>query len=256
MQMRTALFAALSLIVSAPKVKANHGPGTSGGGNQTASGETLKAGKFDLSLREDYTRFDHIGQDEAERRASRSGGFDALEYASLTSISLSYGITNDLQAGAQIGYYHGSNFIDAESDGVDAESGTADPEGVSDLWLTAKFRVLRGEYGNVALLAGVKLPTGRHNIQLDNGELLEASSQPGTGSFDFQLGAAWSRFLTPRITADASAMYTLRTEHDDFKVGDRLDLGLAAAYRLTESIKQFPNYIQRQNVLLLPRGMP
>jgi hypothetical protein len=32
----------------------------------------------------------------------------------------------------------------------------------------------------------------------------------------------------------------LRTEHDDFEVGDRADLGLALAYRLTEDV-QAPN---------------
>ena len=43
-------------------------------------------------------------------------------------------------------------------------------------------------------------------------------------------------------STDASAIYTFRTRHDDFEVGDRLDLGLALAYRLTDSIKAFPNF--------------
>ena len=49
---------------------ANHGPGTSGGGSATAPGETLKRGRFDLSLREDYTQFQHINRAGAERRAA------------------------------------------------------------------------------------------------------------------------------------------------------------------------------------------
>ena len=44
------------------------------------------------------------------------------------------------------------------------------------------------------------------------------------------------------LTVDASAMYTYRFQRDDFKVGDRLDLDLAFAYRLTDSIKTFPQY--------------
>jgi len=79
-------------------------------------------------------------------------------------------------------------------------------------------------------------------VRLSNGEPLEPSSQPGTGVWAYQVGAAYSRFLTPRITTDASALYTIRTPHDGFEVGDRIDLGVALAYRLTESIKAFPNY--------------
>jgi hypothetical protein len=230
------------MVLARPGI-ANHGPGTSGGGSSTASGETLKRGSFDLSLREDYTQFEHISREEAERRALDSGGFDALDHAWITSFSIAYGIVDDFQISAQIGYYSGNNFIDAESeDGKEAESGIADPEGLTDLWINAKYRLLKGAPGNLSIIGGVKLPTGKDNVHLSNGEKLEPSSQPGTGSVDWQFGLAYSRFLTSRVTTDLSAIYTLRTEHDDFTVGDRLDLGWAMAYRLTPAIKTFPNY--------------
>src|SRR5438105_4373686 len=38
--------------------RANHGPGASGGASSTISGETLKPGTFELSLREDYSQFE------------------------------------------------------------------------------------------------------------------------------------------------------------------------------------------------------
>lgn len=222
---------------------ANHGPGTSGGGSSTASGETLKPGAFDLSLRVDYTKFEDISRSEAERRAIKSDEFDALDHAIVTTVSLSYGIIENLQVGAQIGYYSGSNFIDAEADGVGgAESSTADPSGITDLGLTVKYRFLQGAPGNVAIIGGLILPTGRDDVRLKNGELLEPSSQPGTGAVAYQIGLAYSRFLTSRITVDGSAIYTIRTKHNDFEVGDRLDLGVALAYRLTESIRSFPNW--------------
>src|SRR5262249_37732286 len=44
------------------------------------------------------------------------------------------------------------------------------------------------------------------------------------------------------LTADASAVYTLRGEHAGFTVGDRFDAGVALAYRLTDSIQAFPNW--------------
>jgi hypothetical protein len=242
MKIKAIRLCALLLIVSS-RALANHGPGTSGGGSATASGETLKKGTFDLSLREDYTQFQDISRAEAERRALKAGEFDALQHSSLTSAGIAYGLTDDFQISSQIGYYAGKDFIDAESDnGIDAESSTADPSGLTDLSLAAKYRVLKGQPGNLAVIGGVIAPTGRDDIRLSNGELLEPSSQPGTGAWAYQAGIAYSRFLTSRITTDASAIYTIRTRHDGFEVGDRLDLGLALAYRLTESIKSFPNY--------------
>lgn len=225
--------------------RANHGPGTSGGGSSTISGETLKPGQFSLDLRFDYTEFEHVSRAEAERRALESGGFDALRRSFVYTGTLSYGIIEDLQISATIGYYHGEGFIDAErseDDPGEAESGIADPEGLTDLFLNVKYRVLHGKPGNLAIIGGVKFPTGRDDVRLNNAESLEPSSQPGTGSYDYQFGLGYSRFLTSHLTMDASGLYTLRTRHDGFKVGDRFDAGLAFAYRLTESIRSFPQW--------------
>lgn len=228
----------------APPAWGNHGPGTSGGGSSTLSGETLRQGGFDLSFRVDYTQFEDVDSEEAEERALSAGNFDGLDYSVLSTFSLSYGITDDLEAGAQIGYYSANDFIDAdfatEGDEAQAESSIGDPQGLTDLYLTLKYRFLKGRPGNLAGVVGIKLPTGKDDERLASGETLEPSSQPGSGSVDYQLGLAYSRFLTARWTLDASALYTLRTGHDDFKVGDRFDAGVALSYRLTESIKTFP----------------
>src|SRR5258708_29491856 len=56
------------------------------------------------------------------------------------------------------------------------------------------------------------------------------------------LGLACSRFLTSRFTFDASAQYTLRSEANDFKLGDRIDAGTAFAYRFTGDIQKFPQW--------------
>jgi len=229
--------------VPAAPLRWNHGPGTSGGGSSTSSGETLRAGRWSFDVRSDWTEFEHFSVAEAEAEAIAHDEFDALESSWVNSLALSYGLTDDLQLGVQLGYYAGSNFIDAEADGLGgAESATADPSGMTDTWVTAKFRVMHGAGGHLALLGGVKLPTGKDDEKLSNGEELEPSSQPGTGSVDYQAGLAYSRFLTPRMTLDASGLYTVRTEHDGFEVGDRADLGLALAYRLTEDVRQPGNW--------------
>jgi hypothetical protein len=221
---------------------ANHGPGASGGGSATASGETLKPGRFELSIREDYSQFEHFSKTAAIQRANEGGDFDALDHGFLTSVELSYGLIEDLQVNASIGYFVGRDFRSAEADNGDVEVATAQPTGMTDLAITAKYRILKGAPGNLAILGGVKFPTGRDDVHLSNSVTLSPTDQPGTGAYDFPVGIAYSRFLTSRITLDASAVYTIRTEHDDFQVGDRFDAGLALAYRLTESIQQFPQY--------------
>jgi hypothetical protein len=222
---------------------ANHGPGTSGGGSSTASGETLKAGGFDLSLRTDLTSYESLTRADAAERAIEHGSFDGLDRTFVESLSLAYGVTDDFQIGAQIGWYSGDNFVSAESDGMGgATVATADPSGLTDLWLSGKLRVMHGPHGHLAVIAGVKLPTGRDDVELSNGEKLEASSQPGSGAVDLQAGLAYSKFLTSRTTVDASGIYTFRGEQDDFRVGDRFDLGCALAYRLTEDIREYPNW--------------
>lgn len=238
-----ASFRPLSLVpvtlLSLPAL-ANHGPGTSGGGTSVASGETLKAGAFDLSLRTDLTSYEDVTRAEAQQRANQSGSFDGLDRTFVESLSFAYGVTDDFQVSAYSGWYSGDNFISAEAGG--SSVATADPSGMTDLWLQGKLRLMHGPAGHLAAIAGVKLPTGKDDVTLSNGDPLEPSSQPGSGAVDGQLGLAYSRYLTARTTIDASGIYTYRGEHDDFRVGDRADLGVALAYRCTEDIKSFPNW--------------
>jgi len=237
------LAATLIVVVAAEEARANHGPGASGGGSSVVSGETLEPGHFELSLREDYTNFEHFSRSAAAARGLAGGDFDALDHGFLTSIEAAYGVIDDLQVGIGIGYFFGNEFIsaDRQADGS-VEVASAEPEGLTDLALVAKYRVLKGWPGNLAVFGGVIFPTGRTDVRLDNGERLSPTDQPGTGRWAFPIGVAYSRFLTSAVTLDASAAYTFRAEKDDFKVGDRFDAGLALAYRLTPSIKQFPQY--------------
>ena len=221
---------------------ANHGPGASGGGAFTVSGETLKPGHWELSLREDFSDFEHFDKAHAISRAMTGGDFDALDHGFITTADVSYGVVEDFQVGASIGYFIGKDFISASSDGGAVTTGTTNPDGLTDLAVTGKYRILNGQPGNLAFIAGLIVPTGRSDVRLNNGESLSPTDQNGRGRWGLPIGVGYSRFLTSHLTIDASAMYTFRFEKDDFKVGDRFDTGLALAYRLTESVKTFPQY--------------
>ena len=220
----------------------NHGPGTTGGGSVTIPGETLRKGAWAFELRSEWTEFEDVSIAEATEEALEHGHFDALGRSWINQLTVSYGLTDDLELGLQLGYYDGEDFIDAHLHGGLPAVDTGDPSGLMDTWLTAKWRVVRGASGHLALIGGVKFPTGDDEETLDGGHELEPSSAPGSGSVDYQAGLAYSRFLSPRVTLDTSGVYTLRTEHDDFEVGDRADLGVALNYRLTEDVKAPNNW--------------
>jgi len=112
--------------------------------------ETMKQGGAEVTFRLDYTQFEDITNSEAARLARKGGEFDALNDSLVANIEVAYGITNDFQISGQIGYYWGSGFVSAASEnGTDVELATADPEGLTDLWITgniASSKVRRGIY--------------------------------------------------------------------------------------------------------------
>ena len=229
-------------LATANTAHADHGPGTSGGGASTQSGETLKPGKFSVELRTDYTEFEDLSATQIAAKAAKAGSFDLLDRSFLSTISVGYGVAENFQVGLAIGYYNAVNAREAEFDSGTGESeiATFDPDGLTDMWLTGKYRFYRGPLGSMAVLGGVKFPTGKFDVKNSAGERVEPSATAGSGSYDGMLGLAYSRFLTSQLTFDTSAQYTLRSEADDFKLGDRIDAGVAFAYRFTENIEQFP----------------
>ena len=223
-------------------VYADHGPGTSGGGVLTQSAETLKPRTFSLELREDYTEFEKLSQAQIQAKAARAGGIDLLDRSFLSTVSLGYGVVENFQVGLTLGYYMAVNAREAEFDAGTGETevATFDPDGLTDLWLTGKYRFYRGPLGSFAVFGGVKFPTGEDDVVNTAGERVEPSATAGSGSYDGMAGLGYSRFLTSQLTFDTSAQYTFRTEANGFRLGDRVDAGLAFAYRFTRDIQTYP----------------
>jgi hypothetical protein len=237
------LAAILLIISNARTVRADHGPGTSGGGLGTVSGETMPEGKFAIELRCDETEFQRLSRAQLERRIfdAAPGGFDTLDRSVLTTLSLSYAVLDDLSVSLSLGYYLAVGGHTGSFDPTTGETiARVAPDGLTDLWINAKFRFYHGPVGSLAVYAGVKLPTGRWDVKDSTGDQVDPSATSGSGSFDGMLGFAFSRYLTKRLAMDASAAYTFRTEHEHFKVGDRIDLGYALSCRINESALDFP----------------
>src|SRR5947207_11969513 len=130
------LIASLVIGLAAPLARGNHGPGASGGGSSTISGETLPPGKFELSIREDFAQFEHFSTFAAENRARKGGDFDTLDRGFITSAELAYGVCDNFQVSASIGYFIGHDFIGADlAEDGSVESCTTNPDGLTHMAL-------------------------------------------------------------------------------------------------------------------------
>ena len=207
---------------------ADHGPGTSGSGFTTLNAETLKPGQFSSSIQSDWTEFDSPGSMPEE--------VDLLDRSFLSTLNLSYGIVENFQAGLTYGYFAAEGNREFEN----GDKVTFDPDGFTDLWLAGKYRFYQGPVGQFALLGGIKAPTGDSELTNSEGEAVEPSATAGTGAWDGQLGAAYTLPLNEALTLDASALYTLRGEKHDYRLGDRLDLGTSLAWRLGGASGSYP----------------
>ena len=246
-----------AIIASAATVAhGDHGPGTSASGFNTQTAETLKARQIAGAVTFDWTEFDTpglgalIGKDH----------FDLIDRSYLTTFGFSLGVTENLQLGLSFGYYAadgarqivhdegGGEHGEAPAEGEHHEEAPAaptlatfEPDGWTDLWLTAKYRIHRGPAGSFSLLGGVKFPVGETRVINSAGERVEPASTPGTGAWDGMAGLAYTLPLTPSLTLDASAQYTIRGEKYDYRLGNRLDAGAALAWRIAGGKDQFPS---------------
>lgn len=219
---------------------ADHGPGTSGSGFTTLTAETLKPGTFSSTFQFDWTEFDVPGGEPL--------GIDLLDRSFLSTLSVSYGVVDNFQLGLTYGYFaaEGNREFEEGEHGEEAEHGgepevsTFDPDGFTDLWLTGKYRFYQGPAGQIALIGGIKFPTGDSRLTNSAGEQVEPAATAGTGAWDGMAGLAYTVPLNAALTLDASALYTFRGERYDYRLGDRLDVGTSLAWRVCGDATTYP----------------
>ena len=107
-------------------------------------------------------------------------------------------------------------------------------------------RLSRSNANALVLQAGVKLPTGKAQVEEIDGEQPEPPARPGSGSTDALLGLQYQYPLsvptlggvhgTMPITAGVSARLNGRGT-DDYRMGNETLANLSAAYPLTRSVR-------------------
>lgn len=233
MKKQASIILSLSLIAFSAAL-ADHGPGTSGSGFTTLTAETLKPGSFSSTFQFDWTEFDVPGGDVI--------GVDLLDRSFFSTLNVSYGVVDNFQLGLTYGYFaaEGNRELEEGEDGGEPELSTFDPDGFTDLWLTGKYRFYQGPAGQLALIGGIKFPTGDSRLINSSGEQVEPAATAGTGAWDGMAGLAYTLPLNEALILDASALYTFRGERYDYRLGDRLDVGTSLAWRVCGDAKTYP----------------
>ncbi len=170
----------------------------------------------------------------------------------LTTLQGSYLVTPRLQVTATLPFVSRSH----EHIAVDA-GGTLEQwnfSALGDAAAQARYRVFAGDsavHNSLWVSAGVKFPTGaRHEISRATGAPAEVTIQPGTGSTDVLIGAAWNGgFLhetglqglfgsTTVIPYFASVTYRRNGRGTDaYRRGDEVQISVGSEYPLSPRIR-------------------
>ena len=94
--------------------------------------------------------------------------------------------------------------------------------------------------GQFALTASLKAPVGDSQVTSSTVEQVEPSATAGTGAWDGLVSLAYSLPLSPTLNLDTSAVYTIRGERYDYRLGNRFDLGAVLGWRVFGDAQTFP----------------
>jgi hypothetical protein len=236
--MRIRFLLLASAFVATPALADHAGPTAvgSGGGLTVFGFDTLDTGRWASGFRLIYTRPDQRSDDLLANLAGEHIHAHNTDYNLNASAGLAYGITHHLTLSAELPYVRRQGLREGEHAHVDGQSvnevsrlGTV--AGIGDLSLLAKYRLTHGEGGGLALIGGIKVPTGSTRKMSIDGERLETEHQPGTGSWDPIVGAAGSMKLGA-VQINASALYQISgkgAQHT--RLGDRAQGGIALSHR-------------------------
>jgi hypothetical protein len=118
---------------------------------------------------------------------------------------------------------------------------TSRSSSLGDIKLIASYQGILPTH-NLGIQLGVKLPTGRYgdsvkfNAGPDQGEPLDASLQPGTGSTDVIVGAYYYRAISQNFDMFANGQFQSAVKHrvdepdNDFRPGNSTTLNLGVRY--------------------------
>jgi hypothetical protein len=93
-------------------------------------------------------------------------------------------------------------------------------EGIGDLSITGVYRWFKNAQDFLGPVLGIKIPTGGTRETNSTGVRFEPELQPGSGSTDYKMGAAFQKEMS-WATLHGNVLYTVKTKGaQDFEFGD------------------------------------
>ena len=250
------IFSSILFFLTLP-AEAHHpgGGGNTGSGGpiNTISADTLSEGLIAASVRYEFIRMGQLSDADLLAAAAKGTHAHSLRSIDAVSLSVAYGITNDFTVGVRAAGVRRSDIREPGEDMLSGGhmgimnstdmSGLMSPDGINRRGNSAGFGdvTMLGQYRfhnnaqngtSAAVLFGFKAPTGSTSQRDNFGNLFEAEFQPGSGSWDGLLGAAFTK-RTGRWSFDVSGLYYLiSTGTQNTNLGDRFLFGAAVSYRL------------------------
>jgi len=202
------------------------------GAIMTTPGATLPKGKAVFGLGVQFIDMDEISDSELETLGAADEDVHSVGSLLNLTANLAYGITNDLTMGISMPYLERNDIREAHNDmGVGEAEFAGDSTGMGDLSLFGQYRFYHDARQDMALIAGLKTPTGDTSEREAEGGLFESEQQPGSGSWDPFAGLAFNRNWG-RAGFSANVLYTHTTEgSQQTDLGNVFNYNLALSYR-------------------------
>jgi len=200
----------------AAAASADHGKGAVGG--KTISPRTLSEESFSLDTGFRYQKSETFSDDRLLDADANGHDLHSVEWAAEFSLGLAYGVTNHLSVSISLPFevLHGFKFVDGGA--IDEANSVV---GVGDSVFMGKYSLLADPV-ELAVLAGIKIPTGSTNQLANSGTPLEPEHQPGTGTWDPIIGAAVARQYE-QVTIGGSVLYRITSKgRHDYQPGQQV----------------------------------
>jgi hypothetical protein len=206
----------------------------------TISASTLEGGHGAVAFLYEYLAFGGLGDADLVAAASKHIHAHSIGTIQSASASAAYGVTDDFTVSLRIPYVRRTDIREGHHEhaagGVVTNSVDfrGDSSGIGDLTLLGQYRFFNNTATRTeaAFLFGVKTPTGPTDRIDRLGEPFETEFQPGSGSWDVLLGAAFTqRYGAWSFDTNVLGVIVGRGAQDA-RLGDRFLYNAAVSYRL------------------------
>lgn len=200
----------------------------------TIAATPMPSGTWSAGIRTEVIENDEFSDQQLINYADQGiEGIHSVDRIISSSLSVAYGINDDLTLSARLPYIERKNIREGESEDGDAEAHAhGDSSGLGDLLLFGQYRISESKNTDVSLLLGLKAPTGETGDKDDSGHRFETEFQSGTGSWDFLVGGTISH-TNDKFGYHANVLFNETTEgSQSTEIGDILNYNLALTYRL------------------------